>query len=118
MRIPKHPTLICRMRDARIKHLIARCPVVGASLVTIATTCGNPGCHCHKDLDKHIGHYLTYKLKGKTKTVYVPLELVAEVKKWIAEHHRLRQLSREVSELSIALVRSHIRTRKKKAGRH
>ena len=32
MRIPKHPTLIRRLRDARVKQLVPRCPPLAASL--------------------------------------------------------------------------------------
>jgi len=32
MKIPKHPTLLRRMRDARVKELQARCPPLAASL--------------------------------------------------------------------------------------
>ncbi len=30
MRIPKHPTLIRRLRDARVKQLVPRCPPLAA----------------------------------------------------------------------------------------
>ena len=32
MKIPEHPTLIRRMRDARMKQLVPQCPPLGASL--------------------------------------------------------------------------------------
>ena len=32
MRIPKHPTLIRRLRDVRVRELVARCPPLAASL--------------------------------------------------------------------------------------
>ena len=31
MRIPKHPTLIRRLRDARVRQFAARCPPLAAS---------------------------------------------------------------------------------------
>jgi hypothetical protein len=116
MRVPKHPTLIASMTSARIKRLKATGPVLAASLVTIKKHCGRAGCHCQRG-EKHIGHYLTYKEKGKTHTVYVPLDLLGEVKAWIAEHRRLRRLAREISQLSIARVRGHVTARRRRAGR-
>lgn len=116
MRIPKHPTLIRRLCEARVKQLKAIGPVLAASLVVIRKQCGRPGCRCQRG-EKHPGNYLTYKEKGKTHTVYVPLDLLQEVKGWIEEHRRLRRLTREISQLVIARVRTHVKARKQKAGR-
>lgn len=116
MNIPSHPTLIRQMLDARVKKFRATGPVVTASLVTIAKTCGRLGCRCERG-EKHLGHYLTFKEDGKTRTVYVPQELVTEVESWVEEHRRLRKLSQEITQLSVALVRSHVTARKRKAGR-
>ncbi len=116
MRIPQHPTLIQRFRAARLKQLHARGPVLAASLVRIAKHCGRGGCHCQHGA-KHVGHYLTFKQQGKTHTVYVPRDLLPEVKAWIAEHRRLRRLSQEISALSLAQVRTHVRARRRAASR-
>jgi CRISPR/Cas system-associated exonuclease Cas4 (RecB family) len=116
MNTPKHPTLIHRMSQSRIRQLQARGPVLAASLVVIAKHCGRPGCHCQRG-EKHRGHYLTYKEQGKTRTVYVPLELVEEVKRWIKEHRRIKTLIQELSVLSLAQVRTHVRARRSRAGR-
>lgn len=116
MRIPSHPTLIRSMLDSRIAKLQARSPLLTASLVTIAKTCGRPGCHCQSG-EKHVGHYLTFKEDGKTRTVYVPQDMVTEVQGWVEEHRRLRKLSQEVTLLAVALIRSHVTARKRKAGR-
>lgn len=116
MKPPSHPTLLRRMREARLKRLVARGPVLAASLVQIAKHCGRPGCHCQKGA-KHVGNYLTFKVADKTQTVYVPLDLLEDVRAWIQEHRRLRILSQEISQLSVALIRTHVQERKRKAGR-
>ena len=116
MHIPRHSTQVRRMSESRIKQLRAGGPVLGASLVQIAKRCGRPGCHCQRG-EKHVGTYLTFKEKGKTHTVYVPLELREEVARWIAEHRRLKQVMQELSALSVARVRTHVATRERRAGR-
>jgi len=116
MKVPQHPTLIRRMLQGRVKGLIARGPVLAASLVRIAKHCGRKGCRCQRG-QKHVGNYLTFKVAGKTRTVYVPLDLVEEVRAWIAEGRRLKGLMRESSLLATALVRVHVGERKRKAGR-
>jgi hypothetical protein len=52
-------------------------------------------------------HLLTFKEAGKTKSVYVPKDMVKEVKAWIMQHRRLKKLMAEVSELSVAIIRNH-----------
>ncbi len=116
MRIPTHPTLVRQMMDARVKQLTAQGPVLAASLVKIARRCGRPGCHCAQGT-LHGGYYLTRTVRGKTRTVYVPTDLVDEVRGWIAEHRRLKQVTRELTELALAQIRSHVTVRKRRAGR-
>ena len=104
------------MRDARVKKLAPECPSLAASLVVIPHTCGNKRCKCYKgDQFKHKGNYLTFKEKGKTKTVYVPLDLLEEVRQWIAEHKRRKILSKEISDLNIALIRTHVKHKKRRS---
>ena len=95
MKIPTHPTLIRRLRDARVAKLVAQVPVLAGSLVRIAKHCGRPGCNCQTG-EKHVGWYLTRPVKGKTQTTYVPQELLPEVQGWIAEHRRIKQLVAEL----------------------
>ena len=116
VKIPRHPSLVRQMIEARIQKLVARHPVLAASLVQIARRCGRPGCHCESG-ERHVGYYLTRPVRGKTRTVYVPRDLVREVRTWIQEHKRLKQLVREITDLSLARVRGHVQERKRRRGR-
>lgn len=101
MRIPKHPTLIRRLRDVRVRELVARCPPLSASLGRQVSG----------------GWHVTLKQAGKTRTVYVPLDLKDEVQACIQEHRRLRRLLREVTQLQLALIRVHRTEQVRRAGR-
>jgi len=116
MNIPEHPTLIRRMLDHRLRLMRAQGPLLIASLVEIAHSCGKPGCACQEG-KKHLGWYLTFKEKGKTRTVYVPQDLESEVRAWVQEHKRLRALGQEISQLAVAHIRSHVRAKRRRAGR-
>ncbi|MGO9918486.1 MAG: DUF6788 family protein [Isosphaeraceae bacterium] len=116
MRVPRHPTNIRRMLDSRVQQMTARKPLLATSLVSFERRCGKPGCHCASG-EKHHGHQLTYKVGGKTRTVYVPVDLTEEVRAWIDEYRRLKCLIQEISQLTLALVRSHVRERKRGQGR-
>ena len=58
------------------------------------------------------GWHLTFKQKGKTHTVYVPMDLVAEVKRWTQNYRRLKTLSRTVTRCSLGLIRGHVANRR------
>jgi len=47
---------------------------------------------------------LTYKVQNKTHTVYVPVDMVEEVREWTKEYRRLKELIRKVTKQSMALV--------------
>ena len=116
MKIPRHPTLLKRHLDSRVRKFVAQGPLLAASLVEIAKHCGHPGCRCQSG-HKHVGHYLTFKVEGKTRTVYVPQDLLKEVRSWIREHKRLKLLGQEISRLSIARVMGHVQARQRRQGR-
>jgi DNA-binding transcriptional regulator LsrR (DeoR family) len=116
MRVSRHPTNIRRMLESRVKQMAARKPLLAASLVSVQRRCGKPRCHCASG-EKHHAHQLTYKVRGKTHTVYVPVDFTEEVRSWIDEHRRLKRLLQEISQLTLALVRSHAQERKRRRGR-
>lgn len=117
MRIPDHPTLILRMLQHRLKKLTSSSPILAASFGTYTHRCGRPSCRCHHGGPRHVGQHLTFKEAGKTRSIYVPKELLPEVRLWLAEHKRLKALLQEIHQLSVALLRARSRLRKLKAGR-
>jgi len=101
MKLPKHPTLLRRMRDARVKELAPRCPPLAACL----------------GIQRGGGCQLTLKHRGKTRTVYVPKDLKDEVQEWVQEHRRLKRLLQEITALQLALIRQHRTEKVRRAGR-
>jgi hypothetical protein len=49
--------------------------------------------------------------------VYVPKDLRPEVRTWVAEQPRLKQLLKAIHLLSLALVRTHTQHQRRKRGR-
>ena len=90
---------------------------LAVSLALVHKRCGQPSCGCHHGGPADPAHHLTYKDGGKTRTVYVPHDLLEDVRAWIAEHQRLKTLLDEIHQLTVALVRTHARHQKRKAGR-
>lgn len=117
MRVPEHPTQVRRMLDSRLKQLTPAGPLLAASLSLVHKRCGQSSCRCHHGGPLHQAHHLTLKADGKTRTVYVPQDLLLEVQAWVAEYQRLKSLMAEISQLTLALVKSHVQQRKRKKGR-
>ena len=117
MQVPSHPTLIRRMVASRLKQLTPAGPVLAATLSEVSKRCGQPSCACHHDGPLHTAHHLTFKDEGKTRTVYVHQDLLEEVQTWVTEYQRLKALTHEISQLTVALVRGHVADRKRRRGR-
>jgi hypothetical protein len=117
MHVPSHPTLVRRMLDRRLKQLAPAGPLLAASLAQVKKRCGQPSCSCHHGGPLHPAHHLTVWEGGKTRTVYVPQDLLPEVQSWVQEHQRLKGLIHEISQLTLALIQSHVPHRKRRQGR-
>ena len=106
------PAAARRAREAHLQRFRTIGPFVAASLVQISVRCGRRGCHCATG-PGHPSHYLTLKRNGKTVTVYVPKSQLAEVQQWVREHRRVKALVREISELSLEVLRAEARARRR-----
>jgi hypothetical protein len=110
-------------RDAKLRRLRELGPMVAASLCRRMVTCGNPRCKCAGG-DKHESWCLTYKVKGRTRTVHVPMAMLEEVDKWVTEHKKAKTLLAQISDLGMAIIKRHVRARraaergKRSANRH
>jgi len=103
MRVPKHYTLILRLRDARMRLCVPRCAPLAATLVRQSR---------HRS-----GWQLTLKEEGKTRTVYVPQALKEEVQASTREHQRLRKILMEISQLELARIAAYHEHQRRRGGR-
>ena len=117
MHVPSHPTLVRRMLQRRLKQLVPTGPLLAASLARVNKRCGQPSCSCHHGGPLHTAHHLTFTEGGKTRTVYVPRDLLEEVRGWVQEHQRLKGLIHEISQLTLALIKGHVPHRSRRRGR-
>ena len=90
-----------RARQAALRQVAQLGPFVEGSLSPFK----RPGCALP-------GWHLTFKAHGRTRTLYVPMELVAEVKQWTRNYRRLKKLIRQVTRHSRALVRGQVANRR------
>lgn len=57
-------------------------------------------------------YLLTFKEEGKTRSVYVPKDLIGEVRGWVRNYHKLKKSIARVSADSIAAIRGHVRQKR------
>ena len=83
-----------KLQASYLKQIAQIGPFVEGSLCEFKRRSGSKSSSWH----------LTYKLEGKTHTVYVPVGMVEEVRQWTQEYRRLKDLIRKVTKQSMALV--------------
>lgn len=106
-----------RKRTALMKQLANARPFVNGSVVKIARTCGNKEhCRCSKGF-LHESYFLTHSVKGKTHTIYIPVDLEDEVKEWSKEYKRIKNLMKEMSRCQRAIIRRYVKEKRLKKGR-
>jgi len=90
-------------------ELAALGPVHPGSISQQYNVCGKPGCRC-KDPDnpqKHGPYYqLSYTWRGKHTTRFIRTEHLDAMQRKVANHKRLRELTQEWIDLSVALERA------------
>ena len=104
-------------RDAKVNKLASFGPTLQGTLTNVGVTCGNPNCRCARG-HKHRSFRVTKKVAGKTKSLYVPVDMLEEVQEWIKQHRQLKKLLQEISDLNEKIIRAYVSTKRaKKANR-
>ena len=94
--------------NARLKELGNTSICVAGSLVKIKRKCGSPKCQCAQGGEKHPAYLLTSKVKGKTKAVYVPVEMVEDVKQWVQEYRKIKKILKEINSMSEQIIHQYV----------
>jgi hypothetical protein len=84
-------------------------PFIQGSLTVTKKRCGHPACRCAIEGPCHQTALLTWKEGGRTRTLYVPIELRQEVESWVEEGKLLKSLIANMSQAQRELL---IRRRK------
>ena len=95
------PNRHTRARQAALRQIAQLGPFIEGSLSPFK----RPGC-------TKPGWHLTFKQRGRTRTLYVPMELVATVKQWTLNYRHLKHLTRQVTRHSRALIGGHVANRR------
>ena len=88
------------LRQAALRQIAAIGPFIEGSVCAVKRRgCVKPGWQ------------VTFKKQGRTKTVYIPMDIIEEVKEWSHQFKMLKRLIRTVTTHSLGLLRGHVANR-------
>ena len=100
-----------RAARSRLAQLLHDRDMICGSVVSMARTCGKAGCRCAQG-DKHVSLYLSTKVEGRRRMIYIPADLEQEVRARVTAYREVAQLTEVVSAASVQRVLEHKRERK------
>jgi len=80
-------------------------PWIEDSIVSTSRSCGKKNCACHHGGAKHPVLYVTWKEKGRTVSLYIPRKIENDVRRWVQNYRKLKELIREVSNIQKQIIR-------------
>ena len=110
MRMPKSINTVKRQIAAKIRSLGEAGTFMPGSFVEKRWRCAKPECICNRTGKKHTAFAVTGKVKGRTKSVYVPVGMADEVKGWVKEYRRVQKIIKEIGALAEQLIRLQVPT--------
>lgn len=92
-----------RAARSRLAQLLHEHEVICGSVVSMSRTCGKAGCRCAHG-EKHVSLYLSTKVDGKRRMVYIPAELEQEVRQRVDAYREVERLTDVVSAACVNRV--------------
>ncbi len=83
---------------SQLAKLVHGSGILRGSLSVRARACGKPSCKCAKG-EKHVSLYLVFSEEGKYRQLFVPKDLQEEVRSWVSNHQKARELLEEISRI-------------------
>jgi hypothetical protein len=97
-----------RSRLTQVAHAVE---FICGSVVSMARQCGKKGCHCVQG-EKHVSLYLSVRMNGRRRMVYIPPELEETVRQQVALWRESERLMEEISAACLQRVFEQKRSRK------
>jgi len=95
-----------RRRKALLRKLPNLEAILKGSLVERFKRCGRPGCKCARGPGHGPKYYLSISRTGARPLMeYVPQEYCNQVREYLANHHRVREILAEVCAINQELLR-------------
>ena len=116
-RVERNTRWLIRRRDGLLRRLRRVRPFVDGSIYRMARTCGNKEhCQCSRG-KKHVSSYLMFKVLQKSRTLYIPVDLLGDVLKCAQEYRCVKGLIREICDVQKEIIRNHVQEKIRRQGR-
>jgi len=99
--LPKEE-LKTRSQLAKVVH---RKPFLQGSLVNGTFKCGKSNCRCAKAKRGHVKCYLSIRIGGKRKMVYVPKPHEKQVREWVKTYKGISKGTAKISEYCLRRIK-------------
>jgi hypothetical protein len=87
-----------RVLRSKLTQIVSSQGIIRGTLLDRRRRCGNPKCHCAKG-EGHPALYLVLSDGKRQRQLYVPKEWHDRVRQWVDNHHKVRDLIKEISEI-------------------
>lgn len=102
----KSTSALKKRRQALRRKLPSLVAILRGSLIERYKRCGKPGCKCAKGRGHGPKYYLSVSHPGlRPQMDYVPQERQTQVKKFLANYQRAREILEEICEINRELLR-------------
>jgi len=108
MEMPESVDTLKAQMHAKIKALGKAGLFMSGTFVRKRRRCGNPACACAKGGESHVAYAVTSKVAGKTKAIYIPVDLAEAVEQWTNEYKHIKKLMKEIDMLAERVIRLHV----------
>src|SRR3989339_622543 len=87
---------------SRLAKLVSNKAFVRGTITMRRNICGNPNCKCAKG-EKHLCVCISQSQKGKSKQLYIPLDLEKEAKELTKEYNEIKKLLESISKSAFVM---------------
>lgn len=89
-----------RAARSRLVQLLSGQSLICGSVTVMERVCGKSYCRCVEG-HKHVSLYLSVRVGGKRKMLYVPRELEEQVRRWVENYKEVGRRMEELSESAL-----------------
>lgn len=77
---------------------------IKGTIMEYKVKCGKPTCHCSRG-EGHIAYYLSIRYRGKTRNVYLPLNLLDKARLQSRNYKKVKELVENLSLLNVEILK-------------
>ena len=89
-----------RQIQSKIRKIMGQERIIRAGIVKMTRKCGKVNCRCAQGKG-HVSYYLSMRVGKGRKMVYVPRNMAAKVRQWVASYKEINKAMDQLSNFSL-----------------